>query len=87
MTTQDFVLVRKMLLVRHVMHVQMRPMELSQIVLVIHELTIIAICSPNCVQIYKGRDREMVFCRARHKKCRAKGETFFMSNPVKIVFR
>ena len=35
-----------------------------------------AICSPNCVQIWKGRDRKTVFCRVSHKKCRAKGETF-----------
>ena len=25
----------------------------------------IAICSPNCVQIWKGRDQKMVFCRVR----------------------
>ena len=36
----------------------------------------IAICSPNCFQIWKGRDRKMDFCRVRHKKYRAKGETF-----------
>ena len=32
----------------------------------------IAICSQNCVQIWKGKDRKTVFCRVRHKKCRAK---------------
>ena len=39
---------------------------------------LLALCSPNCVQIWKGRDRKTVFCRVsmRHKKCRAKGETF-----------
>ena len=30
----------------------------------------IATCSPNCVQIWKGRDWKMVFCRVRHKKYR-----------------
>ena len=40
-------------------------------------LKLIAICSPNCVQIWKGRDRKTVFCSVRHKKCQAKGETFF----------
>ena len=29
----------------------------------------IAICSPNCVQIWKSRERKTVFCRVRHKKC------------------
>ena len=38
----------------------------------------IAICSPNCVQIWKGRDRKTGFCRVIHKKGRAKGETFFL---------
>ena len=46
----------------------------------------IAICSPNCVQICKGRDRKTFFCRVRLQKCRAKGDTFFMSNPVKKLF-
>ena len=46
----------------------------------------LAICSPNCVQIWKGRDQKTVFCRVRHKKFRANGETFFMSSPVKICF-
>ena len=46
-------------------------------------IPILAICSPNCIQIWKGRDRNTVFFRVRHKKCRAKGETFFVSNPVK----
>ena len=27
----------------------------------------IAICSQNCVQIWKGRDRKMDFCMVRHK--------------------
>ena len=36
----------------------------------------IAICSPNGVQIWKGRDQKTGFFRVRHKKCRAKGETF-----------
>ena len=36
----------------------------------------IAICSKNCVQIWKGRDRKTVFCRVKHKRCRANGETF-----------
>ena len=31
----------------------------------------IAICSPNCVQIWKGRDWKTIFFRVRHKKCRA----------------
>ena len=43
----------------------------------------LVICSPNCVQIWKGRDRKTVFCRVRHKKCRAKGETFFYVEPCK----
>ena len=34
-----------------------------------NQVKILAICSPNCVQIWKGRDRKMVFCRVRHKKC------------------
>ena len=29
---------------------------------------LIAISSPNCVQIWKGRDRKTVFWRVRHKK-------------------
>ena len=45
-----------------------------------------AIYISNCVQIWKGRDRKTVLCRVRHKKSRAKGETFFMSKPVKICF-
>ena len=49
-------------------------------------IIIIANCSPNCVQIWKGRDQKTVFCRVRHIKCRAKCETFFMSNPVKNCF-
>ena len=36
---------------------------------------LLAICSPNWVQIWKGRDRKMVFWRVRHKKCWAKDET------------
>ena len=27
----------------------------------------IAVCSPNCVQIWKGRDQKTVLCRERHK--------------------
>ena len=46
----------------------------------------IAICSPNCLQIWKGRDRKTVFCRVRHKKCRAKGETFVCQTLQKTVF-
>ena len=37
---------------------------------------VLAIFSPNFVQVGKGRDQKMVFCRVRHKKCRARGETF-----------
>ena len=34
---------------------------------------IIAICSPNFVQIRKGRDQKTLFCKVIHKKCQAKG--------------
>ena len=37
---------------------------------------VIAICSPNYFQIWKGIDQKMVFCRVRHKNCQAKGEIF-----------
>ena len=37
----------------------------------------LAICFPNCVQIWKGRDRKTVFCRVRHKKCRAMKLSFY----------
>ena len=40
------------------------------------QCTEIAICSPNCVQIWKGRDRKMGFFRMSHKKCWANSETF-----------
>ena len=48
-----------------------------------HEAIVIAICSPNCVQIGKDIDRKTFFCRVRHKKCWAKGETFFYVKPWK----
>ena len=41
--------------------------------------------SPNCVQIWKGRDQKTVFCRVRCKKCRAKVR-LFLSHPVKNSF-
>ena len=47
---------------------------------------VIAICFQNCVQIWKGRDRKTFFCRVVHKKCRAKGETFFYGEPCKKLF-
>ena len=46
----------------------------------------IAICSTNCVQMWKGRDQKTVFCSVRHKKSCAEDEIFVMTNPVKIVF-
>ena len=46
----------------------------------------IAICSTNCVQMWKGRDQKTVFCRVRHKNHWAEDEIFVMTNPVKIVF-
>ena len=50
---------------------------------------IIAICSPNFVQIGKGRDRKTLFCKVIHKKMSRNVEPkarhfFFMSNPVKF---
>ena len=36
---------------------------------------ILANCFLNCLQIWRGRDWITVFCRVRHKKWRAKGET------------
>ena len=36
---------------------------------------ILANCFLNCLQIQRGRDWITVFCRVRHKKWRAKGET------------
>ena len=35
----------------------------------------LADCFLNCVQIWRDRDWKTVFCRVRHEKCRAKGET------------
>ena len=46
----------------------------------------IAICSPNFVQVGKGRDWKTVFCRRRHKKCRAEGETFFYVKHYKKLY-
>ena len=36
----------------------------------------LAICSPNCVQIWKGRDRKMVFCRWDIKNVEPKARLF-----------
>ena len=33
-------------------------------------------CCPNFIQVGKGREPKIVFCRVRHKKCWAEGETF-----------
>ena len=48
----------------------------------------IAICSQNCVQIWKGRDRKTAFCRVRHKKCRVSPilDIFFYVKPCKQSF-
>ena len=37
---------------------------------------VLAIFSPNFVQVGKGRDRKTGFFKVRHKKCRAEGKTF-----------
>ena len=42
----------------------------------------IAICSPNCVQIWQGRDRKTVFCRVRHKKMLSQSRDFFLSQTL-----
>ena len=53
----------------------------------LHNWKKIAICSPNCVQIWKSRDRKMVFCRVRHKKCRAKAKArLFYVKPCNKTF-
>ena len=48
----------------------------------------LAICSQIFVQVGNGIElvQKMVFCRVRQNKCRAKCETFFLSNPVKKLF-
>ena len=47
----------------------------------------LAICSPNFIQVGKGRDWKMVFCRVRDiKNVEPKARLFFMSNPVKNCF-
>ena len=45
-------------------------------------LLCIAICSPNCVQIWKGRDQKTVFCRVRHKKTCFLIESFLYENKI-----
>ena len=46
-----------------------------------HQLLVL-ICTPNCVQLGKGKDGEKIF-QYWGKNCWAKGETFFLSNPTK----
>ena len=43
----------------------------------------IAICSPNCVQIWKGRDQKTVLLKARHKKYEPMARLFFYVKPCK----
>ena len=40
------------------------------------EQLLLAICSPNCVQIRKGRDRKAVLCRTRYKKMLSQRQDF-----------
>ena len=47
---------------------------------------ILAIRSPNFVQIWKGSDQKIVFFQGETKKYPANDKTFFMSNPVKKLF-